>query len=178
MLAWAEGHDLARPHPAPAPDQARSTTDRQRNQDQVGRHRDEGNPRQLLLGRRQAHAVQLDLGQPRPELATTGDQQTEAALLAQGGLEIARFAEHRRDAARHLSSPRRTGAGRTRLQTGNVLPLSHTSWWSRSEVGYSFSAEMQRRSAKMLNLVTLAPMRPSRAAQAGAQRSTTQSTAS
>jgi hypothetical protein len=54
-------------------------------------------------------AVQLDLGQPRPERAATGDQHAEHTVLAQGNLEIVEFAEHRRDAARHfllLSSPR------------------------------------------------------------------------
>jgi hypothetical protein len=49
----------------------------------------------------------------------TGDQQAEAALLAQGGLEVGRFAEHRRDAARHFS-PRLPGAGRDMLQ-GRLL---------------------------------------------------------
>jgi hypothetical protein len=59
----------------------------------------------VLLGGQQAQAVQRDLGQPRPEPAATGDQHAEHTVLAQGGLKIFRFAEHRRDAARHLSLP-------------------------------------------------------------------------
>jgi hypothetical protein len=41
--------------------------------------------------------MQGNLGQPRPELAMTGDQKAEDAVLAQRGLKIVRFAEHRRD---------------------------------------------------------------------------------
>jgi hypothetical protein len=46
--------------------------------------------------------MQGDLGQPRPELTRTGDEQAKAALLAQGSLEILRLAEYRGNAARHF----------------------------------------------------------------------------
>jgi len=105
-LVRAESDDLARAHRDPAPDRRSSAADRLQDQDRVRRHRDKGDPRQVLLCGQQPQAVQGDLGQPRPEPASTDDQHAEHTVLAQGGLEVLRFAEHRRDAARHYSSPR------------------------------------------------------------------------
>jgi hypothetical protein len=79
------------------------------------------------LSVRQASLATGALPAEPPRQSSYHDQQDEAALLAQGVREIFRFAEHRCGAARHLSSPRRPGAGRTRLLTGDVLPLSHRS---------------------------------------------------
>jgi hypothetical protein len=93
-LIRAECDDFARAHADPAPDRRRSTANRQQGQDRVGRHRDKGDPPQVLLGGQQAQAVQGDPGQPRPEMAGTGDQEAEHAVLAQGGLEVVGFAEH------------------------------------------------------------------------------------
>jgi hypothetical protein len=114
-LARPEGHDLARSHPEPAPDRRRFAAARQRNQDHLGRHRDNGDPRQALLGSRQPQPVQGDLGQPRPKLATFGDEQAEAAFLAQRGPEILRFAEDRDNTTRHYSSLQWPEAGLAKL---------------------------------------------------------------
>ena len=102
--------------------------------------------------------MQGDLGQSRSELAGAGDEQAELALATQGRREIFRLAEHRGNAARHLSSPRRLGAGRTRLPTGNVLPLTHRSCRVCFARGYSLSAEMRGWIAEMLNVGTLASL--------------------
>jgi hypothetical protein len=109
-LIRAEGDDLARARADPAPDRRRSAANRQQDQDGVGGHRDKGDPRQVLLGSQQPQAVQGDPGQPSPEMAGTGDQEAEHAVLAQGGLEVVWFAEHRRNAAPAFSFPTATRA--------------------------------------------------------------------
>src|SRR5271169_2368550 len=45
--------------------------------------------------------MQLDLCQPRPELAVRSDEEADADLIAQGSLEIVRPAEYRRHTTRH-----------------------------------------------------------------------------
>jgi hypothetical protein len=52
LLATGEDHDLSRVRPDPAADRHRSLADRKRCYHHVGRHRDEGDARQLLLCRR------------------------------------------------------------------------------------------------------------------------------
>ena len=116
-LAWAECNHFARPRFDPAPDGRRSSADRQRDQHHTGGDRDKGDPRQFLFARRQAQAVQHNLGQSRSELAVTGDQEPDNALLAHGSLKIIRFTKYRREGARHFSSPQSPGTGRDRRQT-------------------------------------------------------------
>ncbi|MGA8382363.1 MAG: hypothetical protein WB710_14675, partial [Stellaceae bacterium] len=72
-MARADDHALTRAHPDPAPDRRGCAADRKPHQDHVGGHRDEADPRQLLIRGGQAQTVQRDLGQPRLEQATTGD---------------------------------------------------------------------------------------------------------
>ena len=44
-----------------------------------------------------------NLGQPRSELAVTGDQELDNAFLAQGSPKIIWFTKYRREGARHFS---------------------------------------------------------------------------
>lgn len=112
-LAGAQGHDVAGSHTDPAPDRGRSIAEWHHNQDHVGRHGDERDPRQVFLGSRQPQAVQGDLGQPCAKCARSGDEKAKAAFLAQHGLEILRFAEDRGNATRHFSF---TGVARRRAR--------------------------------------------------------------
>src|ERR1700687_4145509 len=52
MLARSEGHDIARPNPDPATNRHGSVADRKTYFDHIGRHRDEGDARQLFRRRR------------------------------------------------------------------------------------------------------------------------------
>jgi hypothetical protein len=58
------------------------TRNRQRNQNQFGRHGKERDPRQLLLAGRYPQAVQRDLYQLRLKRAFSRHQHPETALLA------------------------------------------------------------------------------------------------
>jgi hypothetical protein len=49
LQAGAKHHDIARSHPDPAADRRNSAADGQQNQDRIGGHRDEADPRQVLF---------------------------------------------------------------------------------------------------------------------------------
>jgi hypothetical protein len=79
--------------------------------------------------------VQGDLGQPRAKCARSGDEEAEAAFLAQRGLEIMRFAEYRDNATRpfvefmsawHVAGSLRECYPRRRFVAGD---LGSTSYW-------------------------------------------------
>jgi hypothetical protein len=115
-LTRAKSDDLTRSHPDPAPDRRGSIADRRQDQDHTLRHRDKGGPRQFLFAGRQVQAVEHNLGQPRSELAATGDQESDNAFLAQGSLKIIRLTKYRRESARHFSLSPSSEAGFPRLR--------------------------------------------------------------
>jgi len=120
-LAWAEGHELARPNPDSAPARRSSAAHGKRNQEHVGWHRDDGDPRQLLLGGRQPQPVQPDLGQPGEPSNPAGP--LEGASSRPRCLWRGSHGEKRTSAARpgHLRVlPPARGRSRAALQTATI----------------------------------------------------------
>jgi len=66
----------------------------QRNKKRIRGHRDEGDPREVLVAGRQVYVVERHPRQPRAELTMAGDQQVEDAVRAQRRLKFVRLAEN------------------------------------------------------------------------------------
>ena len=117
--------------------------------------------------------MERNLGQPRTELAATGDQEPDNAFLAHGSLKIIRFTKCRRKGAWHCSLPlwseaaplSRKASIRLKLVRSDHVLTIH--FWQKRDGG--------RRNAQRRHPRAYEPVRYSRLSWCGcAPRSTTQ----